>query len=476
MNQARNAGPLPSSPASLRAALAGIDAELAALRTRVEELTAARKPIVKGLKAIVYPILTIPVEIAAEIFLRCVDWAEISDKCPCEPLVLASVCKQWHCIMSTSSKRPPARGIHQKGNASKIWRRDHIGDNASATARGGDVIAALIPHSTRWKSLICDFSTGFGYPTGLDTIQGRIPHLEKLCIKFAGHPVPTELLSIFSDAPLLREAHLDSLAFDPFPLPWGQLTTLDLAGQFSVSYVEILQRTPQLQILHLQPGGEVFVAQTALTLHHLHTLKLRDNRDHAEQENPLLNALILPALRHLDLGLFADEFVYEVLALLSRSRCSLASISLRSPTLSLQSAILDEVSTPTELRITDIAWTSLQLESFFVEMHGSSGTLPNLRTLAMSSQLVDLPYAAMAKMLASRQGSEEGCARLESFQFTLPQLTPVDEDSEEFAMVDNVSAQGCRVEIQGLKGLKLNLGSYVNAAHSYTLTRYPWIF
>ncbi|KAJ7159469.1 hypothetical protein C8R46DRAFT_860080, partial [Mycena filopes] len=81
--------------ASLRAALTEIDAEFAALRARVEELTAARKSIVDALKAIVYPILTIPVEITVEIFLQCIDRApEISGT----PLALASVCKQWRAI------------------------------------------------------------------------------------------------------------------------------------------------------------------------------------------------------------------------------------------------------------------------------------------------------------------------------------------------------------------------------------------
>ncbi|KAJ7179773.1 hypothetical protein C8R46DRAFT_1074627 [Mycena filopes] len=90
---------LHSSPASLRVALAEIDAELAALRTRAEELAAARKPIVDALKAIIYPILTLPLEITAEIFLRYADKAEIPDERPCAPpVVLASVCQQWRAV------------------------------------------------------------------------------------------------------------------------------------------------------------------------------------------------------------------------------------------------------------------------------------------------------------------------------------------------------------------------------------------
>ncbi|KAJ7159476.1 hypothetical protein C8R46DRAFT_1354204 [Mycena filopes] len=465
----RDKGLPPSSTASLRTALAEIDAELAALRARVEELAAARKPI-----------------ITAAIFLLCVDVAEISDKSPCAPLVLASVCQQWRAV-----------ALHLE----PIWSRLQIYDAFpfDGTTRlkallawwvpraggrllevdmmqcGGDVITALVPHSTRWRTLSCNLSSGWIYPTGLATIQGRIPRLEILRIKLAGGPMPADLLSIFSDAPLLREAHITSLALELFALPWEQLTTLGLAGQFPVPYTEILQRTPQLQTLHLKLGFDVLVSQTAVTLHHLHTLKLHGDRDddEDEQENALLNALILPALRHLDLELSSGaEFLDEVIALLTRSSCPLASISLRSPTLYLQSAILDAVRTPTEIRLTSLAWTREQFNYFFRRMHGSLGTLPNLRTLSMSSRLVNVPYGAMAAMVASRQGSEEeGCTRLESFQFTFTQLSPVDDTVS--AMFENASAHGCRVEIQG-SNLGLNTDS--GAAHSYTLDNPSRIF
>lgn len=304
--------------------------------------------------------------------------------------------------------------------------------------------------------------------------------------------MPTDLLAIFSEAPLLREAHVTSLGSDPFALPWGQLTTIGLAGQFAVPYVEILQRAPQLQILPLELGGDVLVSRTALTLHHLHTLKLHGNRDDQEQENSLLNALTLPALRHLDLWVFSEEFEKAVVDLLSRSSCSLASISLESPSLYFLEIIVDAVRTPTGFHITDIAWTPQEFNFFFVQMHSSLRMLPNLRTLSMSSRLVDVPYTAMAEMVASRQGSEEGCARLELFQFSHPQLTLVDHDV--FRIFGALTARGCRVEIQGLKGFNLGVNAdpvrprslplftarlnndFQDVAHSYTLEDPSLIF
>ncbi|KAJ7159477.1 hypothetical protein C8R46DRAFT_1286668 [Mycena filopes] len=460
----RSSEPPASSPASLRATLAEIDAELASLRARVEELAAARKPIMDALKSIVYPILTIPVEITAEIFLH--------------------VCTQWRAV---ALNLQPI-----------IWSRLRIGVTleevskleellAGWVPRAGDqlldidmtksdakLLTALVPHSTRWKSLIYDFSSGFGYSTGLDTIQGRIPHLETLRIDLEIRAPSRNMLSGFSAAPALRKVYLSGLGLNRFTLPWWQLTTLGLGGDFAPTCAEILQATPQLQILHLkaerEPHGWAGPV-LPMTLHHLHTLELRgDGDDFQYQIGDLLGAFTLPALQDLRLGGMPED--ETIVQLLTRSDCSLVSISFHSPDLHLLLSMLDAVRTPSEVHITDIDWTLHQLNYFFLGMDESSGRLPNLRTLSMSSRLADLPYAAMAKMLASRQGSEEGCARIESFQFTLlPQLTPIDDDSEEFVMIDNVSAQGCRVEIQGLRGLKLNPGSNADsgAAHSYTL-------
>ncbi|KAJ7159482.1 hypothetical protein C8R46DRAFT_1354210 [Mycena filopes] len=477
-------GPLPPSPASLRATLAGIDAELAALRARVEDLAAERRPIVKALKAIVYPILTVPVEITAEIFLQCVDWAEISThwrQSLCAPLVLASVCKQWRAVALDlhpiwSRLQIFNLRFHETSKLEELlaWWVPRAGGRlleVNMPKSDGDTVTALIPHSLRLKSLTCDFSSRLRYPPGLATIQRRIPHLETLRVELARGPVPTEMLAVFSEAPLLREAHITGLAFELFILPWGQLTTLGLGGDFVATYAEILQHTPQLQVLHLERGrggyDESVPPQAALTLHHLHTLILHCDDEGQEQADALLDALTLPALRKLDLGAFPYEFEDEVGALLTRSSCPLVSISFGSHPLYLPSTILKAAGTPSEVHMTDIDWTPREFESFFRRMHGSLELLPNLRTLSMSSRLVDVPYTAMAEMVASRQGSEEGCARLESFQFKLPQLTLVDANA--FAMFETLIAQGCRVEIQGLEGFNMGLNADSSAAHSYTL-------
>ncbi|KAJ7159454.1 hypothetical protein C8R46DRAFT_1224045 [Mycena filopes] len=475
----------PPSPASLRASLAGIDAELAALRARVKELAAARKPIVDALKATVYPILSIPVETTAEIFLQCVDRAEISAqrRILCAPLVLAGVCKQWRAVALNLQpiwsclqiSYVPTSKIPKLERLLEWWLPRAGGRLLEVDMIRGDIslLTALIPHSTRWKSLSCDFHSR----PPLAPIQGRLTHLEKLHIQLAWAEVPTEVTTIFSNAPLLREAHIVGFAFGSFILPWGQLTTLALGRDFATTYIEILRNTPQLEILDLERAARQSVPpQTALTLHHLHTLTL-NRYGGGEDEDSSLAPLILPALQQLDLGPFPEQFVQEVVGFLIQSGCSLVSISYRASPPHLQSLILKAARTPSEVHLADLDWTPYELYIFFNSLHCNSGILPNLRTLSISSSReVDVQYAPMARMVASRQGSKEGYAQLESFRFTFPRFTPFDDDSEESALFENATLQGCKIDIQGLKGFNIGVHTGSGSAHSYTLENPPHIF
>ncbi|KAJ7649542.1 hypothetical protein DFH06DRAFT_1421105 [Mycena polygramma] len=81
------------STGSLRIRLAEIDAKMEDLYARLDNLSVSREHISNALKSVVYPVLTIPPEIIAEIFKHCVDTAGIK-----QSLVLASICRAWRQI------------------------------------------------------------------------------------------------------------------------------------------------------------------------------------------------------------------------------------------------------------------------------------------------------------------------------------------------------------------------------------------
>ncbi|KAJ7139258.1 hypothetical protein C8R44DRAFT_764132 [Mycena epipterygia] len=92
---------------ALRTRLAEIDEEMADLQSRLSRLAVARRPIVQSLQSVFYPVITLPPEVSAEIFLHYVDSAHIGGsgtlphpprKGGCGPLLLASICRTWRDI------------------------------------------------------------------------------------------------------------------------------------------------------------------------------------------------------------------------------------------------------------------------------------------------------------------------------------------------------------------------------------------
>ncbi|KAJ6509125.1 hypothetical protein DFH09DRAFT_861760, partial [Mycena vulgaris] len=80
--------------------LAEIDAEITELQARLSHLAVTRKPLADALESIVYPILTLPPEITAEIFIHyCAlsPWTILHES-RSGPLLLANICRTWRGI------------------------------------------------------------------------------------------------------------------------------------------------------------------------------------------------------------------------------------------------------------------------------------------------------------------------------------------------------------------------------------------
>ncbi|KAJ7262987.1 hypothetical protein C8J57DRAFT_1513223 [Mycena rebaudengoi] len=88
-----------TTAAELRAELAKIDERTAALQSQLQLLSEQRQSVLQRLDAAVYPILTLPPEITADIFVHyLVNFPVITYDCASKaypPLILASVCREW---------------------------------------------------------------------------------------------------------------------------------------------------------------------------------------------------------------------------------------------------------------------------------------------------------------------------------------------------------------------------------------------
>ncbi|KAJ6509124.1 hypothetical protein DFH09DRAFT_275129 [Mycena vulgaris] len=250
----------------------------------------------------------------------------------------------------------------------------------------------------------------------IDDIRGHIPLLRKLTVilESGSHmDYATPPITAFLDAPQIRDVTLVAISLRWISLPWAQLTHLNLRELSTAQCAKILQVTPRLESLSVivrgSPSDEPF---PLVRLDHLHTFKspyMADLR--------LLDYIVGPALKHLDIPMLVGEGISHLLAFLVRSGCRLSSISLAHFTHSQAISALEVVATVNEIFLHFINWPRAELASFFTRIATDSHFLPNLETLSLEEPSSILPYVELCEMLESRwHGRNHEAARLKSFR------------------------------------------------------------
>ncbi|KAJ7137239.1 hypothetical protein C8R46DRAFT_1322091, partial [Mycena filopes] len=95
----------------LRRRLAYVESQLQAdagssprLEERLRRLTEEKTAIQKSLDSIVYPILTLPVDLTGEIFVHCLPDTPAPPSSTIAPLLLTRICRQWRNIACSTPK------------------------------------------------------------------------------------------------------------------------------------------------------------------------------------------------------------------------------------------------------------------------------------------------------------------------------------------------------------------------------------
>ncbi|KAJ7088204.1 hypothetical protein C8R43DRAFT_1082400 [Mycena crocata] len=494
----------------LRASLAEINQEMADVHQRMAELQAKlahlfelRKPILASLQAIFYPVATLPTEITAEIFVHYVDTAHIggvggtiADPPRLKggghgPLLLASVCRAW---------REIALGLQSIWSRMEIftipdylWATEKLIQcwlpRAGSHALDIDIgipevtnflVTTLAPYSPQWEAFACGVDAPATFPAG-ELIRGRLPLLRKLELALC---VPEEEvdtpLSVFADAPELRQVRLIDYTLDSVTLPWAQLTDLKLSGQDPFDCIRILLLTPNLETLSVS-ARRLLSQPTPIHLPRLHSLKLQDNFDSYE----LLRCLTVPALTHLELDYLSRPLWPPIVHFLRRSACSLRTLTLRAPDVDAALALFRVVPTLRTLHVADATWSEGALTMLCDALVQIPGFLSNLRSLVLNpcTTAVELPYAELADMLAARWAGRENdsdagvpqsavnepvrFAQLESFEIVLspgsnrhspPDMAGI---KRGLGVLQALAARGQKIHIRGLHKISGVVGSPV---------------
>ncbi|KAJ7148053.1 hypothetical protein C8R43DRAFT_1129210 [Mycena crocata] len=285
-----------------------------------------------SLSLIVYPVLTLPIEITARIFVDCLPYhGHITPSSRTAPLLLAQICHDWRNIAlstcrlwssfdtSTLHRYSPKPGLKHLLAA---WFPRAKGCLLSLTVRAQQNAQPEVPLKP-FLSSIPSFSTQIQrLELNISSTQFRLlrplpffPNLEYLAVKVGGNDVK----DLIHRSPSIRKLHLQR--FDlPSNLAIQWLTCLDIDLAISVeTFMSILRHFPLLSHLGCPVKESHSKSLLPKAFPRLESLTLD-----SIGLDPL-DCLILPNLRRLDVSPSARDLGI-LTSLISRSACVLEDV------------------------------------------------------------------------------------------------------------------------------------------------------
>ncbi|KAJ7137219.1 hypothetical protein C8R46DRAFT_922511, partial [Mycena filopes] len=220
------------------------------LDREIDALLAERAVIQRGLDAISYPVLTLPVEITSNIFpSTLVPWdsPHYDPEAPHQTsLRLGQICREWRQIALATRELwstldltvvayPDSKtiGAYQELAQTFLSRAASLpldisllsGDSHSFRA----MVDILVPYSANWAQIRFS-SPGFKVVEDLQAIHHQLPKLTtlELVLDLFEFELPDNgsFGNMFNDVPLLRDVSLSGFGSHQAALPWSQLTSL----------------------------------------------------------------------------------------------------------------------------------------------------------------------------------------------------------------------------------------------------------
>ncbi|KAJ7507061.1 hypothetical protein B0H11DRAFT_1970064, partial [Mycena galericulata] len=317
------------------------------------------------LDAYTYPVLTLPNEIVAEIFIH---FLPVYPDCPPvlgprSPIALSQICRKWRDIALSTPLLWRAFEVNvdtesasdcdqilsllgpwlERSGSCPLSVKIQVEYNVVKKVVALAFFKAILRHRARWEHLNLktpSLRRRKGYPP-----IGTLPLLRTLTMNSMSHfaeVIGTDSARYFK-APQLRRVSL-KYSYGPFfntdILPWAQLTVLTVFSLRPHQCAAVLNQAVNLVHCRVRifyddpPENLIFdLSQTSITLHHLKTLTLSA----ISTPSPgFLDVLTLPALRILRI---AEPFIWPdpiptLASFVSRSGCTLEQLSVTEATLS----------------------------------------------------------------------------------------------------------------------------------------------
>ncbi|KAJ7137279.1 hypothetical protein C8R46DRAFT_613396 [Mycena filopes] len=295
----------------LRLRASSLDSEITALRAQLDRLLADRGVIQERLDAIVYPVLTLPVEITSQIFCWTVlhprphSWIPfhkyfvLGQICRLRREVALSTPEMWNKLDLTPADavgtQPPFRLQTLLSRAATLPLSISFVASSTADTHMLDVLAA---HSRMWGKIM--FVGPFERLAPFYTMTHELPLLKSLKLILDDTPNDDVFGTMFQNAPLLRTVHLSCFGSQQPALPWAQLTSLHIRHSTSDDLANILGWTLNLVHLIIHDVYMELDTRPFLPLAHLRSLVLVHPAP-AEQ-HAIMSLIIAAPLQTLRIG------------------------------------------------------------------------------------------------------------------------------------------------------------------------------
>ncbi|KAJ7043824.1 hypothetical protein C8F04DRAFT_679310 [Mycena alexandri] len=450
----------PTSSTELRILSAQLAAEIAELRTCLAGLVAKYEHVQSKLDSVIYPVLQLPPEITAQIFMRCSPDREGDGQIMCKaamlfPLRLASVCRDWRSIALSTPRIWGSINICLNSSAHLDFQRrlSLCGDCPLSLElcynfmrRRLDIphvlpLAIAIDHCRNWETVKIDLMDRD--VALLNQVKGSLPLLHKLHVSIYGVSVG----DAFGDAPGLRNLTLTVFdtgthAISTANFPWEQLTTFTGDGLSVEDCFNVLRFAPHLNNCTFSGWFGIDDGLPSIPLHlpNLRSLRLMNH----ERFGWFLGSLTLPRLEDLHISILPRQ-ISPFCDFISRSACSLRKLgmttsSLLSPEVLLQ--LWEAVPTVTHIDVSPIIFCD-QMTRLLWER---SDLLPLLQSVVVNGRRQPnhaMDHQLLVNMLRSRQHSD--LPSLESFSLFTSESSNI--NARNMSQLISISKGGMNIQM-----------------------------
>ncbi|KAK7031823.1 F-box domain-containing protein [Favolaschia claudopus] len=342
--------------AQMEAEILDIEAQMAALVQSRRAVRDAQELIWERLQSYKYPVLSLPNEIVAEIFVHAIPpYPDLPVPRTCPSTVLTQICRQWREIaigtpqlwrtinlVAQNLPIPQGRSFdsQQAFSQASLWLKRSGSCLLSVHAEDlTPALPVLLPERARWEHL--KLSVFDHLPP--DMQDCLFPSLRSLNVFRMSTDSATPFRIHSESAPLLHSVTLFTRGGGAVDLPWAQLTSLRLRILKTPDFRRILRQTRRL--VHCTLYGYSVIRDpdglgSEISLPHLESLNIQLDDD--GEMDDVLESLLVPSLQvfHVSedtLG-SGSQPIETLKSLISKSKCMLREIQITDAAISSEDA------------------------------------------------------------------------------------------------------------------------------------------